>query len=143
MDQHVNFVTLATADLDAARRFYCDGLGWTPLMDVPDEILFFQIAPGLLLGLFDADKFNQDLATGEDRSKVSGVTLAHNVDSPEAVRDIVSAMADAGARVLKHPQPGAFGGIFHAHVEDPNGVIWEIAHNPGLAIAADGTVSLS
>lgn len=142
MDQRVHFVTLATRDLDAARDFYAGGLGWQPLLDVPGEILFFQVAPGLVLGLFDADSFNRDLATGQDRSAVSGVTLSHNVASPEDVRRVVDAMAAAGGTVLKAPQPGEFGGIFHAHVEDPNGVVWEIAHNPGWRITEDGTVVL-
>ena len=142
MKQQLNFLTFATADLDAARRFYRDGLGWTPLMDVEGEILFFQVAPGLLLGLFDADKFNQDLATGTDLSQVSGVTLSHNVDGRTEVEELVRSMTAAGGTVLKHPSESAFGGIFHAHVTDPNGIIWEIAHNPGWHVDEDGTVSL-
>ncbi len=93
-----------------------------------------------MLGLFDAEKFNRDLATVEDRSTVSGVTLSHNLGSPDEVRETVRAMVDAGATVLKAPQEGEFGGIFHAHVEDPNGIVWEIAHNPGWRIDEDGSV---
>lgn len=51
-------------------------------------------------------------------------------------------MAAAGGTVLKPPQPGQFGGVFHAHIQDPNGLIWEIAHNPGWRIGPDGTVHL-
>jgi uncharacterized protein len=142
MKQQVNFLTFATADLDAARRFYRDGLGWTPLMDVEGEILFFQVAPGLLLGLFDADKFNEDLAAGTDQSQVSGVTLSHNVDSRAEVEELVRAMTAAGGTVLKSPRESAFGGIFNGHVQDPNGIIWEIAHNPTWHVDADGTVGL-
>ena len=39
MDQRISFVTLAVADLDATRRFYVDGLGWEPALDVPGEVL--------------------------------------------------------------------------------------------------------
>jgi uncharacterized protein len=141
MEQNVHFLTLATADLDAARRFY-SALGWQSLADVPDEIIFYQVAPGLVLGFFEANKFNRDLADGSDRSAVSGVTLSHNVDSPEEVEAVVQTMVAAGGTVLKKPQAGEFGGIFHAHVQDPNGVIWEIGHNPGWRIAQDGTVVL-
>lgn len=143
MKQQLHFVTFATADLDAARRFYRDALGWTPLMDVKEEIIFFQVAPGLLLGLFDANKFNQDLATGTDISRVSGVSLSHNVESPADVKELVRSMTAAGGTVLKNPQAGEFGGIFHAHVQDPNGIIWEIAHNPGWHIDDAGTVTIS
>ena len=141
MNQNVHFITFATADLAAARSFYSTALGWTPLADVPGEIIFYQVAPGTVLGLFDAEKFNRDLATGTDHSVVSGVTLSHNVGSPDEVHAVVAAMRIAGGRVIKAPQDGAFGGIFHAHVQDPNGIIWEIAHNPGWHVAANGAVS--
>lgn len=141
MDQQLHFITLTTRSLDAARAFYQDGLGWEAKLDVPGEILFYQVAPGLLLGLFDADKFAEDLGVGL-APDVSGVTLSHNVDSPDAVRSTVAAMTAAGGVTVKAPQHGQFGGIFHAHVEDPNGVVWEIAHNPGWHINDDGGVEL-
>ncbi|MFJ6280687.1 VOC family protein [Arthrobacter subterraneus] len=141
MDQQLHFITLATRDLDAARHFYQEGLGWAPKLDVPGEILFYQVAPGLLLGLFDAGKFAEDLG-GTTVPPVSGVTLSHNVDSRDAVRSTVVAMTGAGGTVLKEPQESRFGGIFHAHVEDPNGVVWEIAHNPAWRINDDGGVEL-
>ena len=87
-------------------------------------------------------KFNADIATGADYSSVSGLTLSHNVDSPEAVRRVVDAMQRAGGAILKPPQQGAFGGIYHAHVQDPNGIIWEIGHNPSWQIHEDGTVTI-
>jgi catechol 2,3-dioxygenase-like lactoylglutathione lyase family enzyme len=142
VQQQVHFTTLATADLDAARRFYVEGLGWRPLLDVPGEILFFQIAPGTVLAFFDAAKFAQDLGTGPGRPAVSGVTLAHNVADRDAVSALVDAMTAAGGTVLTAPEEGAFGGVFHALVADPNGVIWEVAHNPGWSVDADGTVRL-
>ncbi|MCA1219068.1 VOC family protein [Streptomyces sp. 8L] len=140
MDQRTDFLTFSTRDLDTARAFYRDGLGWTPLLDVPGEIVFFQTGHGLVLGFFDAAKFADDLGTG--LRPVSGVTLAHNVGSADEVRAVVSRAAAAGATVLKEPQAAAFGG-FHAHVADPNGVVWEIAHNPGWSVDQDGTVRLA
>ena len=148
MDQHANFVTIATPDLDAARTFYVTGLGWTPLLDVPGEIMFFQIGYGLTLGLFNAEAFAADLL-GPDASlddagavpQVSGLTLSNNVDSPAAVDAAFEKAVAAGGRAIKSPQQAAFGG-YHAHIGDPNGVIWEIAFNPGWSIGPDGTVEL-
>ncbi|MBB4854473.1 putative lactoylglutathione lyase [Mycobacteroides chelonae] len=51
-------------------------------------------------------------------------------------------MQAPGGTVFKPPQPGQFGGVFHAHVQDPNGLIWEVAHNPGWCIGPDGAVRL-
>jgi hypothetical protein len=143
MDPKLHFITLATADLDASRAFYRDGLGWEPVADVPGEILFFQVGPGLVLGLFDADKFHEDIHSWPTSEGVTGVTLSHNVDSAHAVTSTLAKLEEAGATVLKPAQAGVFGGVFHGHVSDPNGVVWEIAHNPGWSIADDGRVSLA
>jgi uncharacterized protein len=142
MDQRLHFLTLATADLDASRRFYGDGLGWTALLDVPGEIIFFQIAPGLVLGLFDADKFDQDLLRDRSTTGVSGITLAQNLPDRDSVVATLAAFERAGGTIIKPAQEGAFGGVFHGHAADPNGVIWEIAYNPGWRIDDDGSVIL-
>jgi len=142
MEQQLHFLTFATRDLDAARRFYVEGLGWHPLMDVAGEIIFFQVAPGLVLGLFDAEKFYDDLNRSGATPSVSGVTLSHNVSSADEVARTIERLVAAGATVLKPAQPGAFGGIFHGHVEDPNGIVWEIAHNPAWRVDEGGAVTL-
>ena len=142
MDQQVHFTTLSTADLDAVRRFYVEGLGWRPLLDVPGEIVFFQTAPGTVLAFFEVGKSAQDLGRGPARPEVSGLTLAHNVADRDAVRALVEAMVAAGGAVLTPPEEGAFGGVFHALVADPNGVVWEVGHNPGWSVDPDGTVRL-
>ncbi|MGY2744227.1 VOC family protein [Pseudarthrobacter sp. O4] len=137
----MHFITFATENLDRARAFYKDALGWDRLADVPGEIIFFQVAPGLVLGLFEAKKFDEDLNNQHRTSGVSGVTLSHNVASAAEVTVTIEKLASAGATVLKPAQAGAFGGIFHGHVVDPNGIVWEIAHNPGWRIDEDGKVA--
>ncbi len=111
-------------------------------MDVPGEIIFFQSAPGQVLGLVDAQKFTEDLGHEGGPASVSGLTLSHNVASPDEVQAVFDAATAAGATAIKHPQRAAFGG-FHGHFADPNGVIWEICHNPGWRIDDDGNVKLS
>ena len=139
MEKRADFITIASADLDAARSFYVDGLGWTPTLDVPGEIIFFQIGYGLTLGLFEATKFSEDLAAGSAPAPVTGVTLSHNVDSPADVDRVITEAAAAGATILKQPQYASFGG-YHAHFADPNGTVWEVAHNPGWHVDKAGTV---
>ncbi|MFC6019511.1 VOC family protein [Plantactinospora solaniradicis] len=142
MEKRVHFITAATLDLDAARRFYVDGLGWTPTLDVPDEIIFFQVAPGVVLGLFDADAFLADIDAGSALAAApSGFTLSHNVDSAEDVDRVLSQALAAGARIVKPGRQAAFGG-YHGYFADPNEVLWEVAHNPGWRVADDGTVIL-
>ena len=139
MDQNVHFITIATDSLDAARTFYVDGLGWKSLIDVPGDVIFFQVAPGTVLGFFDAVKFREDVNDAVTDTSITGLTLSYNVDGPEAVQRVVAEAVAAGGRLVKEPQQAAFGG-YHGHVADPNGLIWEFCHNPGWRVDADGTV---
>ncbi|WP_454043604.1 VOC family protein [Cellulosimicrobium sp. Marseille-Q8652] len=141
MDQAVHFLTIATRDLDAARRFYA-ALGWTAQLDVPGEILFYRSAAGQLLGFFERSKFVEDQAVGGHDPSVAGVTLSHNVGSRDEVTEVVERMLAAGGDLRKAPQEGRFGGVFHAHVADPNGLVWEVAHNPAWRVLPDGGVDL-
>ena len=52
MEQRASLITLGVADLARSRRFYVEGLGWTPVMEVEGEVVFFNLSPGLVLGLF-------------------------------------------------------------------------------------------
>ncbi|NIH79349.1 VOC family protein [Amycolatopsis viridis] len=140
MEQSVQIITVATRDTDAAREFYVTGLGWRPLLDVPGEILFFQVAPGVALGLFDAVKFAEDLG-GAAVTGPAGLTLSYNRDSPEEVDQCLAEAAAAGAEIVKPGQRAAFGG-YHGHFRDPNGLIWEIAYNSGWSVGPDGRVRI-
>jgi catechol 2,3-dioxygenase-like lactoylglutathione lyase family enzyme len=143
MEQAVSFFTVSTEDLDAAWRFYVEGLGWEPLMNVPGEVIFFQVAKGVILGFFEAGHFVADLGERgrSAEARPGGFTLAHNVESPEQVDQVLKDAAAAGATIVKPGQYASFGG-YHGHFADPNGVLWEVAHNPGWSVDEDGTVHL-
>jgi uncharacterized protein len=142
MEPHVHFITLGVPDLEAAHRFYVDGLGWHPALVVPGEITFIQVGHGLLLGLFGADALEADI--GQGTAPVSGrppFTLAQVVETEREVIDALDSAQAAGATILKTPQRADFGG-FHGYFGDPFGFRWEIATNPGWSVAADGTVAI-
>lgn len=141
MEQQTHFITLSTPDLDAARAFYCGGLGWTALMDVPGEVIFFQVAPALVLGLFDTAAFVKDMEGTPADGRLGGLTLSHNVASPADVDATVRHAIEAGGTLVKAPRTAAFGG-YHGHFADPNGVVWEVCHNPGWRVDENGRVHL-
>jgi catechol 2,3-dioxygenase-like lactoylglutathione lyase family enzyme len=140
VDPHLTLVTLGVRDVAASRRFYVEGLGWRPTLDLP-EVVFVQVGHGLLLALFAADALEADVGSGAapGDAATAPVTLAHNVGSEQEVDTAMARAAAAGARVLKPARRAEWGG-YHGYVADPDGFRWEIAHNPGLVVDADGAV---
>lgn len=138
MDQRVNIITLGVTDLDLARRFYIEGLGWEPTLDVPDEVIFVQVGHGLLLGLFTG--LAEDLGGVALGDPVRApVTLAHNVTTDDEVGRVLAQAEAAGGRIVKPAQPSAVGFV-HGYFADPFGFPWEVACNPGITVADDGRV---
>jgi catechol 2,3-dioxygenase-like lactoylglutathione lyase family enzyme len=140
MVQRLDMITLGVPDLDAARRFYVDGLGWTPTLDVPGEVVFIQVGHSRLLALFGAEDLAADIGgVSAETPRGGGVALAHNVGSDEEVAEVLATAERAGGTILK-PAQRAFWGGEQGYFADPFGFVWEIAHNPGLVFAADGSV---
>ncbi len=142
MRQRLTCVTLGVTDLGESKRFYVDGLGWRPALDVPGEVVFFQIAPGQLLALFGKDDLAAD-AGGTPLADPSAapISLGYNVDSEAEVIETMALAERAGATILKPAQRADFGG-FHGYFADPSGFRWEVVHNAGFQVADDGTVSI-
>ncbi|WP_341360527.1 VOC family protein [Georgenia sp. M64] len=128
MDQRLSFVTLAVRDLDASRRFYVAGLGWTPELDVPGEVLMFRVAEKVVLSLWDVAAFTAEVGAAP-ADGVPPVTLAHNCPT-EADVDAVLATARAAGATTSGPQRRDWGG-YSGYFTDPDGFRWEVAHNPG------------
>lgn len=138
MDQRVSVITLGVADLRRAREFY-QALGWRQGNDEADDVAFFQ-AGGLVFALWDRAMLAQDSAVG-DAGGWGGVTLAHNVGSADAVNDIINEARAAGAVIGREPARTFWGGYSGIFI-DLDGHPWEVAHNPGWTLHADGTIAL-
>jgi predicted lactoylglutathione lyase len=137
MEQRVSLITLGVADIERARSFY-GSLGWKG--ESPDgEVVFFQ-AGCMIVGLWSRELLATDSAV-TDNGGWGGVTLAHNVDSPAAVDDLVARAVAAGATIGRAPGPTVWGGYTGVFI-DPDGHPWEVAHNPGWRLGADGSANL-
>jgi catechol 2,3-dioxygenase-like lactoylglutathione lyase family enzyme len=137
MKQNVSLVTLATADLARTLDFYVGGLGWKPAF-VNDQVAFFQ-GNGLIIAFWTKGDFERDMG----RSVAMGgraVSLAHNLGSPAEVDAVVEQARAAGAEVIKQPKTTPWGG-YSGYFADPDGHVWEIAHNPSWTISAEGYVT--
>jgi uncharacterized protein len=138
MEQRVSLITLGVADLARARAFY-EALGW--ISNSPPEIgvVFFQTG-GMVVALWSRDELAADTAVA-DSGGWGGVTLAHNVRSPEQV-DAVLHQAGANGATITRPGGETFWGGYSGVFVDPDGHPWEVAHNPGWEIREDGSIVL-
>ena len=136
MEQRVSLVTLGVSDLARAKRFY-EALGWVTGTDPALDVVFFQ-AGGMVLALWDRASLAEDSAV-EDPGGWGGITLAHNVRSPEEVDRVLAEAEAAGATIPRRGGQTSWGGYSGVFV-DPDGHPWEVAHNPSWTIAEDGSI---
>jgi uncharacterized protein len=139
MDQRLSVVTLGVRDLARARAFY-EALGWNTGAAPDDDVVFFQ-AGGLIVALWSRESLAEDSAV-EDAGGWGGITLAHNVGSPEDV-DAVIAEAEAAGATIGRPGAKTFWGGYSGVFLDPDGHPWEVAHNPHWTLREDGSVQLN
>ena len=139
MEQRVSLITLGVDDLARSRLFY-EAMGWHG--QSVEQTVFFQ-AGGLALVLWGREKLADDAGaeTSERRAGFHGVALAQNVRSRQEVDEIVGAAERAGGRVTRPPGETSYGG-YAGYFADPDGHLWEVAHNPGFSLADDGTLTL-
>lgn len=135
MEQRVSLITLGVADMDRAAAFY-EALGWqrTPS---PDGVIAFDMI-GQTLGLYPKAGLAEELGIPEDQiGGFSGLTLAHNVQSKSDVAQVLRQVEIAGGKILK-PAQDVFWGGHHGYFADPDGHVWEVAHNPFSPLRDDG-----
>lgn len=129
MEQRISLVTLGVDDLAIARTFY-EAIGWHNAEQPDDEVCFFQ-AGGMVFGLW----------TALGGHGAPGIELAYNVRSPDEVGAVLADAQRAGGAIVRPATLADWGGVSGAFA-DPDGYVWEVAHNPGWSVRSDGTVHL-
>lgn len=127
MQPRISMITLGVRDLAAAVRFYEQGLGF-PRMASPPEVAFFTL-DGSWLGLYARDALAEDATVAAEGSGFEGFALAHNVASEDEVEAVMLQALPAGATLVK-PAQKVFWGGYSGYFKDPDGHLWEVAHNP-------------
>src|SRR3954468_1579139 len=129
MEQRISLVTLGVKDLARERAFY-EAMGWSGASQPDDEVCFFQ-AGGMVFGLW--------AALGGHGAP--GVELAYNVRTPEEVTSLLAAAERAGGSIKRPAAKAVWGGTTGAFA-DPEGYVWEVAHNPDWKIEDDGSIRI-
>ncbi|MEV0459290.1 VOC family protein [Catellatospora methionotrophica] len=138
MEQRISIVTLGVAELGRARTFY-ERLGWRG--QEIEQTVFFQTG-GIAVVLWARDKVAADAGVQDPGGDgFGGICLAHNVRDRAEVDAIMAVAAGAGATATKAAQETFYGG-YAGFFADPDGHVWEVAHNPGFTLAEDGSLIL-
>lgn len=131
----ISLVTLGVRDLARATAFY-RALGWPQAGDPGEGVSFFRTA-GALLSLFPSAELAKDAGVPAAGEGFRHVSLAINVASPQEVDAALNAAVAAGGTLVK-PGQQVFWGGYSGYFADPDGHLWEVAHNPFWPLDAAG-----
>ena len=136
--QRVTLITLGVHDLPRARAFYA-ALGWSPAEEA-DGISFYQMN-GLVLGLFGLQALAADQGRPDASLGTGAMTLAQNFSTEAEVDTAFELAMSAGATALKRPEKVFWGG-YSGYYADPDGHVWEVAHNPFWPMDETGRITI-
>jgi catechol 2,3-dioxygenase-like lactoylglutathione lyase family enzyme len=139
MEQRISLITLGVADVSRARAFY-EQLGWHG-QEVQDTV-FIQVG-GVAFVLWGWNELAEDggVPAAQAVPGFRGFSLAHNVRSRQQVDEALATARSAGATITR-PAAETFYGGYAGYFTDPDGHLWEIAHNPGFPLADDGSITI-
>ncbi|RFM35648.1 VOC family protein [Chitinophaga silvisoli] len=128
MRQKLTLVTLGVRDLQKSIAFFEDGLGWKRSSASQDGVAFFQLN-GMVLSLFGRKELAADANVPEAGSGFPAFSLALNAKDRAEVDSVLEQAAKAGAEIVK-PAEEVFWGGYSGYFRDPEGFLFEVAHNP-------------
>lgn len=130
----ITLVTLAVGDLARARAYY-EGLGWV-LEEAQGEVAFYDMG-GLKLGLFTRTGLAAETGIAVEDLGTGAQTLAQNFPDRAAVDAMFARAVEVGAKPVRAPFETAWGG-YSSYIADPDGHLWEFAHNPFWELDGEG-----
>jgi catechol 2,3-dioxygenase-like lactoylglutathione lyase family enzyme len=123
---YVSVITLGVRDLQRARAFYTDGLGW-PIQQEDHNWVCFLLGEGVsALALYPWDELAEDATVPADGTGFRGVSLAYNVRSQQRVDEVLAEAERAGGKIAKPARNTAWGG-YGGYFADTEGYLWEVA----------------
>lgn len=131
MKPRVSMIALGVNDLQRSIDFYEKGLHF-PKMESPPEVAFFTLN-GSWLGLISRVSLAEDAKVSSQGAGFNSFALAHNVASESEVDEVIKQAVSAGATLTKAAEKTSWGG-YSGYFNDPDGHLWEVAHNPHVWI---------
>ena len=135
--QRITMITLAVKDIEVSRKFYA-ALGFTESAGGNEKIAFYKMN-GQFFSLYSRDGLCKDLSMPIHGRGTGNATLATHYDSRDAVDAAFQIAVKAGAIIVAEPTEVFWGG-YSGNYTDPDGHLWEVAHNPFWSFDADGNL---
>lgn len=135
----LTLVTLGVSDLARGIAFY-EALGFRRKASKADGVGFFQ-AGAVILAVWPLEELVKDVNAAAHAGGFRGVALAWNCRSSDEVDAAIERARKAGGSVPK-PAQRTFWGGYAGYFADPDGHLWEVAHNPHWPLGADGRLTL-
>jgi uncharacterized protein len=130
MNPHIGFVTLGVGDLNRAKQFYSEGLGW-PVQVAQGQYVAFKPAEGSsTLTLYPRSVLAGDAGVTPDGGGFRGVTFSYVVRSQERVDAVLAEAERAGGTIARPAQQAPWGGYF-GYFADPDGNLWKVVAGDG------------
>ena len=125
----ISLVTLGVRDVRAATAFY-ESLGFErSSASVDGEVSFFRTASAILAVWGEAELAADAHQPAGRQPGFRGTALALNVAGRAEVDAALQAAERAGATIPKPAEATDWGG-YSGYFADPDGHLWEVAHNP-------------
>jgi uncharacterized protein len=140
MRQKLNLITLGVDDLDRALNFYEKGLGWKRSSASTADMVVFPLG-GIALSLFPRKSLADDIGIDSNGSGFAGLTIAYNAKSEKEVDEVMKKVQSLGATIVK-PAQKVFWGGYSGYFRDPEGHLFEVAHNPFWPLDENDNISL-
>lgn len=136
----ITLLTLGVSDVDRSTRFY-ESLGWKKSDKSEEGITFIQLG-SIVLSLYAYEKLAEDAKVEPGvRQAFPSFTFAINCDSRDEVDAVMKEAKTVGARISKEAQEVFWGG-YSGYFSDPDGFLWEVAHNPFFETDNNGYLSI-
>jgi len=140
MSPHISLITLGVADIAKATAFY-ERLGFVLSKKASEASVSFFKAGGIVLAIWSRESQKEDANANDLWTGNGGIVVAQNVASESEVDAMMAKAEAAGARILK-PAAKTFWGGYNGYFADPDGHVWEVAHNPFWRLDENGRVNL-
>ena len=136
----VSLLTLGVSDVPRSVTFY-EALGWR-VAERNGNTIAFMAGEAIVLALWDRAEMIADGGEGNLPAGSGSAAFAVNFACADEVDAFYGRAIDAGARTVKPPAKVFWGG-YSGNFRDPDGHLWEVAHNPFWRLDETGRLDLT